>query len=116
MDKKYKVIVAHPGKQHSFQTAIAMEKEGLLKYYITSVYNKKGSFTRFLEKYVKGDLKKKLQNRRCGLLPDNKVKQINEIFVVFTLFLNRFPLVQYITENWNYFVESLFYKKRKLTS
>lgn len=111
MDKKYKVIVAHPGKQHSFQTAIAMEKEGLLKYYITSVYNKKGSFTRFLEEHVKGDLKKKLQNRRCGLLPDDKVKQINEMFVVFTLFLNRFPLVQYIAENWNYFVESLFYKR-----
>lgn len=111
MDRKYKVIVAHPGKQHSFQTAIAMEKNGLLMYYVTSVYNKKGSFTRFLEEHVKGDLKKKLKNRCCSLLPDGKVKQINEIFVVFTLFLNRFPFFQYLTENWNYFVESLFYRR-----
>lgn len=111
MDKKYKIIVAHPGKQHSFQTAIAMKKKGFLKYYITSVYNKKGSLTRFLEEHVKGDLKKKLQSRCCALLPDEYVKQLNELPVIITLFLNRFPIVQYFTENWNYFVESLFYKR-----
>lgn len=111
MDKVYNVIIAHPGKQHSFQTAIAMEKKGFLKYYVTSVYNKKGSLTRFLERHVNGDLKKKLKNRCCNILPDYKVKQINELLVVITLFLNRFPLVQYFTENWNYLVESLFYKR-----
>lgn len=111
MDKKFKVIIAHPGKQHSFQTAIAMEKKGFLKYYITSVYNKKGSVTNFLENHVNGDLKKKLKNRCCSLLPEEKIKQLNESLVIITLFLNRFPIVQYFTENWNYFVESLFYKR-----
>lgn len=111
MDKVYNIIVAHPGKQHSFQTAVAMDKKGYLKYYVTSVYNKKGSLTRFLEKHVNGDLKKKLKNRCSDIIPENKVRQINELLVIITLFLNRFPLVQYFTENWNYFVESLFYKR-----
>ena len=106
-----KIIVSHPGKQHSFQTATAMERTGILQYYVTSVYNKRGSITSLISKIAKGDLKKKLSTRFCSSISENKVKQINEIFVVITLFLNRFPLLNYFTENWNFFVESLFYKK-----
>ena len=76
MDRVYNIIVAHPGKQHSFQTAIAMDKKGYLKYYVTSVYNKKGSLTRFLEKHVNGDLKKKLKNRCSDIIPENKVANV----------------------------------------
>lgn len=106
-----RVIVAHPGKQHSFRTAIGLEKNGLLENYVTSVYNKKYSITYYLEKLSKGDLKKKLHTRFCSIIPPKKVRQINELLVIITLFLNRFPKFQYITENWNYYVESFFYKK-----
>lgn len=111
MENEIKIIVAHPGKQHSFRTATALEKKNLLEYYVTSVYNKKGSITHFLEKFSSGDLKKKLKTRFCRVIPDNKIVQINELFVIITLFLNRFPKIQYFTENWNYYVESLFYRK-----
>lgn len=36
-----KIIVCHPGKQHSFQLATAAQKAGVLLSYITSVYLKK---------------------------------------------------------------------------
>jgi len=108
---KIKVIVSHPGKQHSFQTATAMEKYGMLQYYVTSVYHKEGSITSLIAKLANGDLRKKLLMRYCSSVPVDKVKQINELFVVLTLFLNRFPVFNYLTENWNFFVESLFYKK-----
>lgn len=109
--KKINIIVSHPGKQHSFQTATAMEKKGILQYYVTSVYNKQGSITSLILKIAKGDLRKKLSTRFCPSISEDKVKQINEGFVIITLFLNRFPLLNYFTENWNFFVESLFYKK-----
>jgi starch synthase len=34
------VIVAHPGRQHSYETALAMQEAGLLASYITGVYDK----------------------------------------------------------------------------
>ena len=51
-----KIIVSHPGKQHSFQTATAMERTGILQYYVTSVYNKRGSITSLISKIAKGEL------------------------------------------------------------
>lgn len=48
-----KIIVSHPGKQHSFQTATAMERTGILQYYVTSVYNKRGSITSLISKSQK---------------------------------------------------------------
>lgn len=43
-----KVMVVHPGKQHSYKTASALEKVGLLDEYVTSVYNKPMTITRLL--------------------------------------------------------------------
>ena len=38
-----KVIVAHPGKQHSFRLATALERAGVLQYYVTTLYKKSDS-------------------------------------------------------------------------
>lgn len=106
-----KVIVAHPGKQHSFELATALKKRGYLFKYITSVYDKKGSLTNLITKIAKGDLRKKVKSRKCYALEDQDVKQINEIFVVITLFLNKFPKLNKLTERWNKYIESSFYRK-----
>ena len=42
MDKP-KVIVAHPGRQHSFRVAKALKDAGLLYKYVTTVYDKEDS-------------------------------------------------------------------------
>lgn len=37
------VIVAHPGRQHSFRVAKALKEGGLLFRYVTTVYNNESS-------------------------------------------------------------------------
>lgn len=106
-----KVIVAHPGKQHSFQTATAFKKSGDLYKYITTVYNKPHSWTHLLSKFVKGDLKKKIIGRHCNELDDSDVIQFNELCVIVTLFLNKISGLTKVAGVWNGIVESSFYKK-----
>lgn len=106
-----KIIVCHPGKQHSFQLATAAQKAGVLLSYITSVYLKKNSWTKALYDNAKGDLHKKIGTRRCNAIPDNRVLQYNEFRVILTLFLNRLHLSQKVAEKWNFLTESSFYKK-----
>lgn len=105
-----KVIVAHPGKQHSFQLATALAKAGMLDKYVTTVYLKPRSLTSILLKFAKGDLRKKISTRRCEFLKDNDVQIFNELGVIITLFLNRLPFHKF-SEYWNLFIESSFYKK-----
>lgn len=104
-----KVIVAHPGKQHSFQLATALIKAGLLDKYVTTVYIKPRSLTSILLKLAKGDLRKKISTRKCEWLKDNDVKTFNEFGVIITLFLNRLPFHKF-SEYWNLFIESSFYR------
>lgn len=105
-----KVIVAHPGKQHSFQLATALTKAGILDKYVTTVYLKPKSLTSILLKLAKGDLGKKISTRKCETLKDNDVKTFNELGVIMTLFLKRLPFHK-ISEYWNLFIESSFYRK-----
>ena len=72
-----KVLVAHPLKQHSFQTAMALKEAGMLEKYITTVYVKDGSLTKKILPFLKGNTKKKAESRSCPPL-DNDVKQILE--------------------------------------
>lgn len=53
-----KVLVAHPLKQHSFQTAMALKEAGMLEKYITTVYVKDGSLTKNITIF-KGEYKEK---------------------------------------------------------
>ena len=41
---KFRIIVAHPGQQHSYRLASALNRYGCLFSYITTVYNKKNGF------------------------------------------------------------------------
>lgn len=45
---KYKVIVVHPGKQHSYKVAEALKESGYLYKYITTVYDGKHTLTHIL--------------------------------------------------------------------
>lgn len=105
-----KIIVAHPGKQHSFQLATALAKAGILDKYVTTVYLKPRSLTSLLSKLTKGDLKKKILTRKCNTIENKYVKTFNELGVILTLFLNRLPFHKF-SEYWNLYIESSFYKK-----
>ena len=86
-----KIIVAHEGKQHSFQTAKALQKGGMLLAYITTVYDKKGSFTHILKHLLRGNAKKKCSSRRDPEIDDNKVVQYCELKGLLLLLIQRVP-------------------------
>lgn len=68
-----KIIVAHPGKQHSFQTAIALKENGMLFKYITTIYDKKYSLLYFLKFILRGKAFRKAISRKSVELKDNDV-------------------------------------------
>lgn len=110
----YKVVVAHPGKQHSYQLATALEKKGMLHAYLTTVYDKKGSITHFLIKLLKGKEKNKANSRCCKDIPDEKVIQYGEFGGLILLMLLRLPkfLKKYRLEfKWCMKVNSYFSKR-----
>lgn len=88
-----KIIVAHPLKQHSFHTAIALEKEGMLYKYITTTYVSKKSVTGKLLRILKGNTLKKAKSRTCKEI-DNKVIQFMEIHNLIYLAMLRIPFLK----------------------
>ena len=85
-----KIIVAHPGTQHSFKLAAALKKEKVLFKYMTTVYNKNNSIPMKLTKlFIKGDNLKRANSRRCNELDDSEVKQYYEILGLLELLVLR---------------------------
>ena len=71
-----KIIVAHPGKQHSYKLASALKKAGLLQYYVTEVYDKKGDWWYKIFKCFLNRNNKKRVNAHTNLdLDDSQVVQ-----------------------------------------
>ncbi len=77
--RKYKVIVAHPEKQHSFQLAAGLKKSGLLYKYITSIYDRPQSITNKIKKFLPERYKKKAGTRSTAELDNLDVIQIGEV-------------------------------------
>ena len=107
---KLKIIVVHPRKQHSYRLAEALEKEGSLLYYITSVYNKEKSYTNFIGKFLKGDNKKRFLTRKSDYF-DDKVVQFCEIRGLLLLGLYRISPTSKITFYLEKSIHRNVYKK-----
>ncbi|WP_279001804.1 glycosyltransferase family 4 protein [Thomasclavelia cocleata] len=106
--KKNKIIVAHPGQQHSYQTAIGLKQNNQLYKYITTVYNKKNSLTNFICKFLPGNIKKRALNRRCQNLDDDNVLQICELDGLILLFLQRIDKRKKIYDKWSLYITKKF--------
>lgn len=115
---EYSVIVAHPGKQHSYRVASTMQKNGKLKCYITSVYNKPGHITHGLYKISRGNIKKKIGSHYITDIPQKKIKIFCESLGVFSLVSLKIPFLRkFYTNINNYLNDSLekdiqIYKKK----
>ena len=73
-----KIIVAHPGQQHSYHTAIAVKNAGHLYKYMTMFYYKKNC-NNLLSKLCE----KKIKNKRCELLDDADIETIGSLLFFF---------------------------------
>lgn len=106
-----KVIVAHPGKQHSMHTAIAFEKKEALLTYITTVYDKPGSVTHFVTGLLSGKDQKKAKSRKNDNLPNEKIKLICEIEGLCLLLIMRIPGVKRLWGLFNDIIVKKFGRK-----
>jgi glycosyltransferase involved in cell wall biosynthesis len=89
-EKKYKILLAHPGRQHSFRVAKALKENGLLFRYVTTVYNKENSLLmRFIRLFLSEDNRIRANKRRCQVLEDNDVLLYNELTGYLLLLLIR---------------------------
>lgn len=106
-----KIIVAHPGKQHSLRLAEGLERSGILYRYITTMYDKKRSLTHFALHFLKGNDKKKAAGRKNEYLPEEKVITMCEMTGLIGRLLDRllpYPRVYY---TWNDYMNRCFAKK-----
>lgn len=111
MNSKIKFIIAHPGQQHSFRTATALKRTDLLFRYITTVYDRTGSWTSRILPFLSGGDLTKAKRRKCDALEDHEVVQFNELPALITIFLAHFPQLSKIKDKWNLCVARNFNKK-----
>ena len=83
------VLVIHPFQQHSFKTAIAVKSAGALQKYITTVYNKKGSWTNRFQFLLSKENRSRSDKRKTDALQDSEILQFCEIRALVLLILQR---------------------------
>ena len=107
-----KVLVVHPGKQHSLRTAGAILESGQLYKYITTIYDKEGSITHRLKKCLGEKNRKKMNTRRSTEIPDEYVLQYCELRALFGILLSKvFGLSSVVWHKYNYHLNDVFGKK-----
>lgn len=107
-----KIIVAHPGRQHSFRVATALKEEGLLYKYATTVYNKDDSFLMKMTKLFLGkENVKRANKRKCPKVIDSEVIQFCEILGLIGLLLIRIDKTHKIANAFNEYVSRRFQRK-----
>lgn len=107
-----KIIVAHPGKQHSFRVAEALEKKDMLYKYVTTVYDKDSSLMmKIVKKIIKGDSLNRANKRKMVTVDDSKVVQFCEMEGLLLLLLIRLDKKQKISRCLNEKISQRFQKK-----
>ena len=96
-----KIIVAHPGRQHSFKIASELKKTGMLQKYITTVYDKDASILMKTVKMLdKGDNLKRVNGRKNKDLLDSDVIQYCELGGLIEILLFRLDKSRNIYNWW----------------
>lgn len=120
MKDDIKVAVVHPGKQHSFQTAKAVNYGNFKLYYLTTVYLKKGNYTSFVYNFFKllnklglidSSFIKRIEGRRSPNILDSDIYQFSEILGLLQLFLLRMDKKRHILRIFDDFFNYVFSKK-----
>lgn len=73
-NEEIKIVVAHPGKQHSFRLATALHKAGMLQTYITTVYDSPACKSiHLIKKFLNKENQARAEGRKSYDLPDEKI-------------------------------------------
>ena len=110
MEKK--IIVAHPGKQHSYKTASAIKKNGNLFKYITTIYNSENNLSiKLLKFFLPSNEKNRLNTRKNLDLEESDIVQFCVISGYIEAFLSRFSKMNHIYRFFQQFNADRFGKK-----
>lgn len=111
-DRIYKIIVAHPERQHSFRVASALKKNGMLCKYVTTVYDKPASIImRTVKKFLSDENQKRANGRYNADLSDEDVVQFCELRGLIQIALYRFDKSKVIYNWWHKKTSKKFGKK-----
>lgn len=108
---KFDIIVAHPDQQHSYKLAAALKKTGNLYKYTTTVYYKKNSWTYLLSKFLRGNSKKKAENRQTSELSSEDIVLFCERRALFKLLCQNTSSLNVFYNKMRYNVADCFAKK-----
>lgn len=103
-----KVIVAHPGRQHSLQTALAMKENGILFKYMTTVYDKPGTILSKVKWLLGNQLQRKSSSRKMEGLKDSDVMLFGELSSLLLILISKLHLNRLITDYLNIYIQKRF--------
>lgn len=111
--EKIKILVAHPGKQHSLKLAEAISKNDKFDVtYATTVYDKNSSIMMKLVKLVSSKNNKERANaRKSNCLNENKVKMFYPFLGLIRIFLAHYDKKQYYFQKATCLLGNIFGKK-----
>ena len=108
----YKIIVAHPERQHSFKLASALKKKGMLCKYVTTVYNKKTSLLmRVTKLFLSKENLHRANSRVNSDLSEEDVVQYCELLGLLQIALYRFDKSKKLYNWWHKNTSRRFGKK-----
>lgn len=103
-----KVLVAHPQQQHSYMLARALLAAGHDVMYMTTVYGRRGSLTRFATRFLGGSDRNKAKGRYMSDFPDERVVQCYEALGLLSLLLLRVDKSKNIYNSLNRWIDKHF--------
>ena len=89
-----KILVAHPGKQHVFRLASALNDADMLAGLVTTVYNKPGTITHLLLSLLPQKLKVKAVRRKSDELPEEKIIVKCELLGLICTAISKIPFLK----------------------
>lgn len=89
-----RILVVHPNQQHSYQLASALAKKEWLAKYVTTVYYRPWSLTKFVTFFLRGKFKRKAMLRSCNTIPTFHIKQFCEAWGLLKLCTMHIPILK----------------------
>jgi glycosyltransferase involved in cell wall biosynthesis len=97
---KPKIVVATPDQQHSLRLANALNEEGILYKYMTTVYDGNSTCMRIIKVFVSKDNRKRIANHKSDVLADAQVSQLCELSGLICTFLGRYDRNRKLYDVW----------------
>lgn len=109
MEKK--VILAHPGRQHSFRVASELKHNNMLYKYITTVYDSNKSYImKLLKCFIHGDNLKRANSRKNFDLSEDDIVQFCELSGLIEIILSRYDKKRILYNKWHRYTSARFGK------